>query len=1063
MIRIFCLLALFCPLVSLSQSTPKAGILTGSVVSNTTPPAPLAGVDLVLLKSKYRAISGSDGHFTLTLRVLPDTLVVSLTGYGTARFVVTSAAPLHIELGAITTQLEDVVVNTGYQLLPKERATGSFTALGTGLLQRKVSTNILDRLDGVASGLLFNRNKTANANESSILIRGRSTLFASPEPLVVVDHFPYDGDLNSLNPNDIESVTLLKDAAAASIWGARSGNGVIVITTKKARAATHPRFNFNTNLTWIDKPDLYYQPLASAAELVNMESFLFGKGYYNSRINLPYASLSRAVDIMTQRRSGLISAIDSASLINALATTDSRADQLSYLYRPALLQQYSFSVNGGNPNSSYYLSGGLDRNLNTQKGSELSRATINATHQLLLVPGKLELNTGFSLTQNHSALAASVFNSTVPVYQALADASGTALPVYKDYRKRWLDTIAAGQLLDWSYKPIDEISLNNNKIRNTEFRLNHQLTWQLLQVLRFSALYQYQQGYTETRNLQSSDLYYTRDLINRYTQPDYTGGIATRAIPLGDILDLTQSRYSTHNGRLQLNLSHAWQGKHRLDALAGWEIKAYNSSSNTVRRYGYNDNNETDILVNPISTFFTLPAATLSRIPTNNSARSVTDHYLSYFTNIGYTYRDRYQFSASARRDESNLFGVEANQKGVPLWSVGAGWWMNREAFFKTRWVDQLKLRFSYGYNGNVDKSTTAYTTAGVAISSFYSQPTLWLINPPNPELRWEKIAIWNAGLDFSIFHHRIWGNLDVFHKSGQDLIGSSSVASQTGITQFRQNIANLRTTGFDLTLNANPVNGIFNWNIQALISHAADKVTSYLVQPPALKNYLTNSTSYPLEGKPWSALFAYRWAELTASSGDPQGIVDGNKSTTYTRLISPQSLSELAYFGSARPTSFGSVRNDLSFKNWRLSFNIVYSWGYYFRKPALSYSSAFSSSLSGSPVLHGSYPLRWQQPGDESITNIPSQVYPAIPARDEFYQYAEIQVEKGDHIRLRDLRIDYSLPLHKKSWIRFCQIYAYVNNIGILWKANQSGIDPDNITGYPSPRSWSIGIQFSF
>lgn len=1059
MIRHFCLLLFFCPLFSFAQNR----ILTGSIRSAMDTSYPIADASLRLLHSKLQTWSLPDGSFRFTNTKLPDTLVISLTGYQTTRIPVSNATSLTVLLIPMATHLESVVVSTGYQQIPVERATGSFTTLGIGILERKVSTNIIDRLDGVASGLLLNRNKTPNANESSILIRGRSTLFASPEPLVVVDNFPYDGDLNSLNPNDIESVTLLKDAAAASIWGARSGNGVIVITTKKARAATHPRFHFNTNLTWIDQPDLYYPPLASASDLIKMESFLFGKGYYNSRINLPYAALSPAVDVMAQRRSGLISASDSASLINTLHTIDSRSDQLHYLYRPALLQQYSFSVNGGSISSSYYLSGGLDRNLNTQKGSELSRATINAAQQWQLVPGKLECNTGFSLTQNSSTPPASVFNSGIPIYQALADAAGSPLPFYKDYRKRWLDTIAAGQLLDWTYRPIDEISLNNNRTRSTEFRLNHQLNWQLLPAVRFSALYQYQQGYTETRNLQSGDQYYTRDLINRYTQPDYTGGMATRAIPLGNIMDLTQSRYSTHNGRLQLNFSQIWQGKHRLEALAGWEIKAFNNTSTTFRRYAYDDSNETDIPVNLINTFFTLPAGSLSRIPSNNNARSATDHYLSYFTNIGYTYTDRYQISASARRDESNLFGVEANQKGVPLWSVGAGWWIHRESFFKTRWIDQLKLRLSYGYNGNIDKSTTAYTTAGIAISSFYAQPTLYLINPPNPELRWEKIAIWNTGLDFSLFRHRVWGSFDYFQKSGQDLIGTSPVASQTGITQFRQNMANLRTTGFDLTVNANLINRTFKWNIQALISHAADKVTRYLVQPPALKNYLTNATAYPLEGKPWSALFAYRWAGLTPTNGDPQGIVNGTKSSTYTRLISPQSLDELVYFGSARPTSFGSVRNDLSYKNWRISFNIVYSWRYYFRKPALSYTSAFSSSLSGTPILHNSFPFRWQQPGDEIITQVPSMVYPAISARDEFYQYADIQVEKGDHIRLRDLRIDYSLFLQKKHWLRSCQVYAYINNIGILWKANKAGIDPDNITGYPSQRTWSIGIQFSF
>lgn len=1060
----FRLLALLCAYPAFSQklSTPNTRLLQGYTL--TADRTPIANAHIELLRNKTVFTTAADGSFRYANPRLPDTLLVTANGYQPAyKRIDTLPASLTILLYPVATTLDEVVVQTGYQAIPKERATGSFATVGAELLNRKVSTNILDRLDGVASGLLLNRNKTANANESSILIRGRSTLFASPEPLIVVDNFPYDGDINALNPNDIESITLLKDAAAASIWGARSGNGVIVITTKKARAAARPQFSVNSNLTWANKPDLYYQPLASAADLVNMETFLFGKGYYNNRINLNYTSLSPAVDIMTQRRAGVLNTADSATLMNALIATDSRADQLRYLYRTPLLQQYSASLTGGNTAAGYYLSAGIDRNLNTQRGSDLSRATFNASHHIQLIPSKLELNTGFAFTQNSTANPATLYSSSIPIYQALADAAGNALPVYKDYRKKWLDTIAAGQLLNWTNKPLDEIALANNRTRTTEFRLNQQLNWQIIPSLRFSMLYQYQQGNTQTRNLQSRDQYYTRDLINHYTQPDYIGSIPIRAIPLGDILDITQSRYTTHNGRLQLNYSHTWNSRHRLDALAGWEIKSNTSAANAARLYGYNDDNATDILINPVSTFFTLPAATLSRIPTNNNQRSATDHYLSYFTNLGYTYQDRYQFSASARRDESNLFGVDANQKGVPLWSAGAGWLISRESFFKSKWVDQLKLRISYGYNGNIDKSTTAYTTGGVAITSFFSQPTVYLINPPNPELRWERIATWNAGIDFSLFHHRIWGSIEAFQKNGNDLIGTSALPAQTGLTQFRQNIANLCTNGYDLTINASPCKGTFSWEVQALISYAADKVTRYLVQPPALKNYLTNAAIYPLEGKPWSALFAYPWAGVSSTNGDPQGVVDGNKSTTYTRIISPQSLDELTYFGSARPTSFGSLRNDFSYRNWRLSFNIVYSWGYYFRKPALSYTNAFSSSLSASPVLHGDYAQRWQQPGDEIRTNIPSMVYPAVSARDEFYQYAAINVEKGDHIRLRDVRIDYNLPLRKTGWIRACRIYGYINNIGILWRANHAGIDPDNITGYPTPRSFSVGTQFSF
>lgn len=1065
MIRIFCLLAMFCPIFSFTQTKTTPVSLSGLVVSNSSPPAPLAGVDLVLLKSKHRAISGSDGGFSISAVSLPDTLLVSLTGYRSQKIPVTSSGPALITMEAVTALLDEVVVNTGYQSLPKERSAGSFVQVDNELLNRRVGSSVLDRLDGITSGLIFNRNRTAAANESAIIIRGRSTLFASPDPLIVVDNFPYDGDINNINPNDIENITILRDAAAASIWGVRSGNGVIVITTKKGKSGQTPKLSFNTNITFGDKPDLYYQPVLDAPGYIAMESFLFSKGYYNSRVTSPYQGLSPAVVIFSQRKAGLISAADSASQIDALSRNDVRSDLLRYFYRPGISQQYDLSLIGGNSFSQYYLSAGYDKSLSNSINNDQDRITIHGRNTYQLIRNRLELTGDMSFSSTRTNASTGALNQAFPIYSRLVDDNGNALPIFRDYRKKWLDTIAQGQLQDWVNRPYDELRLANNQTLLTDYRLLTSLKYTIRKGWDLSVSYQLEKGTSNNQNLQSQQTYFTRDFINRFTLPDYTTNIPTRQVPLGDILDISELNFTSHNARAVMNYSVNPGKSHRLDLLGGTEIKDFSSFTSNRRLFGYNEANATDITINPVTLFPTLPVGSLSRISLTNAQKGLTDRYFSCFGNAGYTLLDRYLVNISGRRDESNLFGVSANQKGVPLWSAGAAWIASKESFFHIPFVNYLKLKLTYGFNGNVDKSTSAYTTAGVGTTSVFQQPSSFLVNPPNPDLSWEKIGIVNTGMDFTLFNGMVNGSLDYYVKKGNNLIGNSQVASQTGVSQFRQNIADITTRGLDLSLTARPIKGNLSWTVNFLYSHVYDEVSRYLLNPSQVKVYVTNITSNPLAGKPWSAIFAYRWAGLSPLNGDPQGITDGQLSTNYTRLINPVSTAELVYMGAGRPTSFGSIRNDLAFKRISLSINLVYELGYYYRKTPVNYTNIFGSSLTYGNLVTGDFANRWQKPGDELSTNVPSLVYPAISARDEFYQFSETLVEKGDHLRLRDIRLSYDMPLptRKNYPIRSCRLYLYANNIGILWRANHSGIDPDNVTGFPAPRTIAAGVSFEF
>src|SRR5690606_3640379 len=332
-----------------------------------------------------------NGAFTLAVQKRQLTISFSYLGYRTLDTALTLPMlnPLVIKLTQDPAMLDEVIVSTGYETIPKERATGSFFIVDSALLHRRVSTGILERLDGVVSGLIFNRNQPGPANNSEISIRGRSTIFANPDPLIILDNFPYEGDIDNINPNDIATVSVLKDAAAASIWGVRAGNGVIVITTKKGRAHVEPRVRFNTNLTIGNKPDLFYSPQLSPEEYLNVEEFLFNNGRFNGQINDGFSALTPGIEIFLRRRNNEITEADSLAMINQLLQTDVRDQLENNLYRESVSQQYSLNISGGGKFNQYYLSAGLDRNLENVRSNSYNRLTLNANNSYSLFANKL--------------------------------------------------------------------------------------------------------------------------------------------------------------------------------------------------------------------------------------------------------------------------------------------------------------------------------------------------------------------------------------------------------------------------------------------------------------------------------------------------------------------------------------------------------------------------------------------------------------------------------------------------------------------------------------------------
>jgi TonB-linked SusC/RagA family outer membrane protein len=1068
--------------LSWENLAPPSIDVKGRVVNEKGEPVAGASVQVKGDKTKG-AVTDENGYFTLKGVDENAILVLSGVNIETSEIKVEGKTDLlawSVKTKVTISEEVTVQVNTGYQQIPKERATGSFAQVDNNLLNRRVSTDVISKLEGIVPALVFNRNNIKSFNgQLDINIRGHSTLFANDQPLIVVDNFPYDGDINNINPNDIESITILKDAAAASIWGVRSGNGVIVITTKRGKLNQKLVVGVNANLTIGNKPDLFYNPnFLDANDFINVEQSLFNMGFYNSDLNSSSKPVvSPVVAILAKRKAGQITSADSAQQIDALRNIDVRSDFEKYLYQKSVNQQYAVDLKGGGNNSTYFLGVGYDNNLSSSVGNKNTRVTIKGQYNFYPIKN-LEISTVLTYTQS-SFQNNSIINSINSIgggkallypYAQLADNNGNALAIIRDYAGSYTDTAGGGRLYNWKYKPLNELKYADNTNNLSDNQINAGIKYTFLKGLSSEVLYQFEKANTISENYYSDSTYFARNLINRFTQPN--GSATLFPVPKAGILQQINSSLISHRFRGQVNYLHNWNNIHELAGIVGAEIHQIVNEGNNSTVYGYNKNNITSQNVNFATVYTTNPSGT-GQIPGNPSFSKTIDRYISYYGNVAYTYNKRYTFSLSGRVDKSNLFGVNTNQKSVPLYSTGVSWNLSKESFYHIEWIPYLKLRATYGYNANINKSVTAFTTlrqvSGAAYSGIsYSQ----IANAGNPELRWEKVSMANFALDFESKNQALSGSLEYYFKKGIDLFGTSPLPPSAGVTTFTGNNSATKGHGVDITINSRNINyKNLKWTTNFIFSHVFDKVTGYNIKSIA-SQYLVfgegnRGTYLPLVGKPLFAIYSYKWAGLDPSTGDPQGYLGGQISKNYASIAANTTVDSMIYNGPARPTIFGSLRNTFSFRGIALSCNIIYRLNYYFKRRSIDYSGLYSS-WGG----HKDFTKRWQKPGDEINTNVPSIQYPPLNSgRETFYSNSEVLVQKGDHIRMQDISLSYDIDKMKwmKTSIIHLQLYCYINNVGILWRANKEGLDPDIYSlgnfaqGFPLPRTVSFGVKANF
>lgn len=1043
---------------------------------------PLVGANVKVKGTAIGGVTNDAGFFTLRGVEENAVIEVSYLGFETKTIKLNGNANVSIQLELAVSEMTSVSVSvyTGYQYIPKDRATGSFVQIDNKLLNRGVSLDVLSRMEGVAGGVSFFR--SSRSDQPTLNIRGRSTIFANATPLIVLDNFPYDGDITNLNPNTIESITILRDAAAASIYGVRAANGVIVITSKKGNQNQPPQTQFNTNITIGEKPDVGYLPWASSADYIDAEKIFFANKWYTlQENNAGRPPLTPAIELMIAARDGLISQTEADQKLEALKQNKYTDQYSNYFLRRNVVAQNALTVSGGGNNSRYFVAVSYDKDKSAYVGNTFDRFSINASNQYTPfknfdVTASL-LYTHTKAVNNNPGINDLVYVSKQKIYPyaQVVDENGIPAAVTTDLRATY-KTLKESQVgfLDWQYRPLDELNMASNITRQNYNRASLEIRKTFWPGFNLELKYQYEKQYQKIDNLKQQETYAVRHLVNTYYNPAATLTFANLPypVPIGDILDQKITDLDGHTGRAQLNFNQTWQ-QHKVNLIAGFEVKQLQKNTNQNRLYGYDDENLVSQIVDYNTKIQTNPNNLQLTVPYLREATGLLDRFKSYYANGTYTLNEKYVFSASGRLDNTNFFSVKANQRILPLWSAGFKWNLSREKFFHSNLFDQLSLKATYGYNGNINKDLTAYTTIRFIADPVTKAVIAQVENPPNPDLRWEKTGMVNLGVNFALKENVLTGSVEYFLKKGTDLIGDLTIDPTTGVPSFRGNLADMKGKGIDVQLTGKIFDSkLFGWNSTLLFSYAIDKVANYSKKYEA-GTMATIGSGYdaenmsPFNGHPLFSIYSYRWGGLDPTTGDPLGYLDGQKSNNYSK-ISNSTPDNLIYNGPANPPVVGAFRNDFYWKNVSVSVNIIYKMGHYFKRPSIQYGTMLNYWTSNADLGN-----RWQKPGDEEITNIPS-IPAAIPEsnsiRDRFYSNTEVLVQKGDHIRLQDIVISYDFV--KQQWARLpvknIHVYCNINNVGIIWRANKFGIDPDAMPHsyanfLPVPRSLTLGAKFDF
>lgn len=1069
-------------------------LLTGTVTDNNGTPLPGVTVLINLEGSTVKTGTYTDFEGKYSVEV-PEgaTIAFSYVGFATKEFEYSGQTELNVQMVEAANQLDEVIVSTGYQKISKARSTGSATVIKLDEVKdNRTSDNIFDIIEGTVPGLL---QSPGTAGRTNLTLRGtvQTENFGDPlkdEPLVVIDGFPIGGRFGSgnqrqdvaslierINPEDVESISVLRDAASASIWGAQAANGVIVITTKRGSRNTEAEFSVTSSVSFQQAQDFTEGNFASVQTLIEQQQFRADIGRFSRSSNFFLAGPNNPVlQAYVDFNSGAITQQELDNVVNTASGANLIGEYNNLFIRTALKQRQTLSMSQGGEGYNFYGSFNYDNESYNQIGEEDRRMIGNLSLSADLAKGiTFSGRINYSNQKNLNNGIGNNPSTYEPFYRFLEN-NGDYVQypgVHRDYIERFE---ADGVPYDWYDNDKRDFDNSDNTDRFSTIDVFANLDVTLLPGLTAQLGYNYQDRRLDRESLYNEETYLVRNLVNRsgiyfdddgsFLTPvviDRSQGYNGFVLPTGHILDKRSEVATSSGGRAQLNFAKYIDNaqKHYVSAIAGVDYREENRADLLVDRiYGYNPRTLARQNVDTYGRYADFTGRERQAVFLRSSPIArLRDRFLANYFNGAYTYNNKYTVSGSWRLDDTNLFGSSPEYRNNPFWSVGAKWQIAREAFLQeSELVNQLDLRLSRGTSGNIDRSTTPFLTTRTT-TDFSTQVVYSYINSlENQELRWETTTTNNIALDFALFNRKFSGSFEWYDRNTTGLLQDQNVNPTNGFSRQLRNFANVSNKGFDLTLNYRPIlSENFSWSINGVLSHNKNEIIR-----------LDNNFDSPfartagnfIEGDPISGFYAYRWAGLD-ENGAPQVFdAEGNIVDYLTNV----EIEDLEYQGQFNPRYYGSFGNSVTYKNFTLQALLTFQMGHMFRRD--THQMSFGTFTARN--LHSDFENRWQNPGDEATTDVPALIASPGGNYGPYHYRSNLFTEKADHIRLTSLSMNYDVDAKwlQRTFINSLRFGVNAQNLGVIWTANDFNIDPIIGNAVGSVRSepiYSFNARLSF
>ena len=1055
---------------------------------------PLPGVSIRGRDSNIHAVTDANGNYHITAA---EQEVLSYKYIGMKeKIVVCDRANIDVKMMEDTEYLNDVVV-IGYQDVDRSKLTSSVTSLKMEDIKNPGLTTIDKMLEGHVPGMIYMQNSGQVGSTPKIRIRGTSTLVGNREPVWVLDGIvlndpvPVDPNnlndpdfvnllgnaISGLNPNDIDEINVLKDASATALYGAKAGNGVIVITTKKGKVGA-PSVTYNGTMTYTRRPrysdrDVY---MMTSAERLDVSKELIERGMYYNNVT-QWSGYEQALQ---DYYSGKIDFDEYHRLTNYYSELNT--DWFKLLTRDVVSHNHTASISGGSPTMRYYASLGYGDEGGVIKGESNKR--YNATVNLNANYKKVSIN--FQLLgnyQKHDYLA-----SGINVMDYAYNMART-MPAYGTDGELFYYPISNSFGNIYNYNILHELDNSGNQQLTNNLNLRTQLRYNLLQCLNLDGIFSYGISNTTQEEYYTGDTKYVFDLrADRSLRSDMC--------PLGGQLKREETRNNNWMARLQANFMKNFgaNNQHLLTASAGIEATSTEYKGFAITRRGYF--REYGGYFDYVPTDYAMYYQQFMASDEGKGKRTRNlQNELAYYGTVGYGYRDTYIFNVHMRAERSNLFGTRANDEFSPIWSVSGRWNMKKDILRKVDWVTDVALRASWGYQGNMIPGQTSQMIIRQSTLTDYifNQPYATITNYP--------------GLDFALFNNKVRGTISYFYKHTSDAFLTKKISEINGITQYVVNAGTLNNQGVELSFSFTPIDQAnisggkrgFVWRIDPQIGEVINKVVNRAInnKTNVLRDELTYNDflngNLDVVGKPVGTFYSYKFKGLDHETGAPvfYGCEDEKQEeykAEYANLTREEVfLKVMEESGCREPYIQGGISNYFGYGNWGLSFNLTYSLGNKIRLSKIC--SGYATNVAyPQQNLRKEFVNRWRRPGDEAYTNIPGlsteattnyamwwNNYPATAYSFagtvyDMYDNSDLRVVSGNYLKLQTLSLRYNVDdkLTKLLGIQAAYINLVGTNLFTLCSSKLKGQDPSQSGSAPALNlsvrpSYSLNISLTF